>query len=121
MNSTDYEKRTELRKIEMRYIQDLLIKGGCCVICGFNRDPRILELHHIAGRKNSDFVIPVCPNCHRSLSICQESYKVERGKDDKTVQEKVGWTLEGYAILLKLLSYNLQDRSEILLGVGKNG
>lgn len=116
MNIPDYRKRMTDRKSEIKHIQDLIIKGGCCVICGFNQDPRILELHHIAGRKNSDIVIPVCPNCHRSLSMGQEPRKCERGKNDKSNTEKIGWNLEGYSHLLRLLSFNLQEQSEILFG-----
>jgi hypothetical protein len=114
--SDDYRKGREDKKNEIRYIQDLLIKGGCCVICGFNRDPKIIELHHIAGWKNSDIVIPVCPNCHRSLSMGQEPRKIERGKDEKSEFERMGWRMDGYSLLLKLISYDFKEDSEILLG-----
>ena len=116
MNRMEHRKELEQRRSEIKYIQDLIIKGGYCVLCGFNRDPRILELHHIAGRKNSDVVIPLCPNCHRSLSMSQEPDKIERGKDEKTDEKKIGWNMQGYSLLMKLLSYNLQDQAEILLG-----
>jgi hypothetical protein len=121
MNCDDYRERLDNRKTEMRLIHDLFIKGGSCIICGNNQDPRILELHHIAGRKNSDVTIPVCSNCHRTLSMGQEPRKFERGKDDKTDQEKLAWNLDDYALLFKLLSYNLQEQSQSLLGVDIDG
>lgn len=116
MDEADYRNRMEIRNREMKHLEDLLAKGGCCVICGYNSDPRILEQHHIAGKKNRDITIPVCPNCHRSLSIGQEPLKIERGRDSKTDLEKLGWHLDGYFLLLRLLSIDLLEQSKKIFG-----
>lgn len=43
-----------------------------CAICGWNKDERILEVHHIdENRKNNklDNLIILCPICHRYLTL----------------------------------------------------
>lgn len=40
---------------------------GCCLYCG-EINPFMLNNHHIFGRKNSDFTITLCENCHASFT-----------------------------------------------------
>lgn len=43
-----------------------------CGICGWNKDERILEVHHIdENRQNNDIhnLIILCPNCHKFLTL----------------------------------------------------
>ena len=44
-----------------------------CMNCGED-DPRIIELHHIEGRTNSDELTPLCKNCHAKVSIEQNKF-----------------------------------------------
>jgi hypothetical protein len=42
-----------------------------CIICGSSGP---LELHHVAGRNNSETVVPVCRPCHERLSERQNGW-----------------------------------------------
>jgi hypothetical protein len=42
-----------------------------CIICGSSGP---LELHHVAGKNNSDTVVPVCRPCHERLSERQNGW-----------------------------------------------
>ncbi len=70
------------RKIKLLSIQ---YKGGKCQICGYNKYPGALDLHHVYGQKSFgigdkgytrsweitkkelDKCILVCANCHREV------------------------------------------------------
>jgi hypothetical protein len=45
-----------------------------CYLCGVD-DLRLLELHHIAGRANGEFAVPLCLNCHAIQSDFQEDFR----------------------------------------------
>jgi hypothetical protein len=70
------------RKIKLMAIE---YKGGKCQICGYDKYPGALDLHHISGKKDFgigdkgytrswerikqelDKCILVCANCHREI------------------------------------------------------
>ncbi|MCX6760964.1 MAG: HNH endonuclease signature motif containing protein [Candidatus Nealsonbacteria bacterium] len=70
------------RKIKLMSVE---YKGGKCQICGYNKYPGALDLHHINGKKSFgisakgytrsweitkkelDKCILVCSNCHREI------------------------------------------------------
>ena len=70
------------RKIKLLAIQ---YKGGKCQVCGYNKYPGALDLHHIDGQKSFgiadkgytrswettkkelDKCVLVCANCHREI------------------------------------------------------
>jgi len=73
------KRRRKIRDLAVQY------KGGKCQICGYNKYPGALDLHHINGKKEFgigdkgytrswekvktelDKCILVCANCHREL------------------------------------------------------
>lgn len=78
-----------------------------CVICG-ETDPRCMEDHHLAGRKNDEQTVNTCRNCHRKLSDDQRDHpkQVEPPKD---ALEAIGYFLLGLADLFALLIEKLRD------------
>lgn len=43
-----------------------------CLCCGWNEDPRILEVHHIDENRNNnrlDNLCILCPTCHRKITL----------------------------------------------------
>ena len=43
-----------------------------CAICGWNKDERVLEVHHIDENRNNnniDNLIILCPTCHKFLTL----------------------------------------------------
>ncbi len=64
----EYRKAT-LRKSEVGLCHNCADKKhikGTCWLC--RRDHLPLEKHHLAGRKNASFTVPICLNCHAMLS-----------------------------------------------------
>jgi len=85
----EYEAIRNSRYQDELAIDSMVMNGGCCWICGYLEDPLILEQHHIAGRRNSDFTITVCPNCHRRLSMNQRSWAKEWTCKDNSPETKI--------------------------------
>jgi len=52
-----------------------------CTICGED-NPDVIELHHVDGRNNSDWIKPLCKNCH--IKITAEQNKVNPKKRSRT-------------------------------------
>jgi len=85
------------RKIKLLAVE---YKGGKCQICGYNKYPGALDLHHIYGDKSFgisdkgytrswekvkqelDKCILICANCHREIEagITQPSEEIRNGK-----------------------------------------
>lgn len=81
----EWRKRTKIKLVEY--------KGGCCEVCGYNKNIKVLQFHHtnpnekdftIGGKswsferliKEADKCILVCANCHIEIhdSIEKEKY-----------------------------------------------
>ena len=58
---------------ENKWIEQFISAQGYCIVCGHN-DPLDLELHHIAGRKNSPVTVSLCRNCHGRISRRQRHW-----------------------------------------------
>jgi hypothetical protein len=42
----------------------------------------VLELHHIAGRRNSEAMVVLCANCHKRQSDAQEDHDPDLRRED---------------------------------------
>jgi hypothetical protein len=100
---------------EIKWIEDILSKHGCCLICFYYDNPLILEKHHIAGRNNLNLTITVCPNCHRILTKKQESWDIDWKNTDNTEIKKLAFTLMGRSEVLKMMVKVDKDFAEKLL------
>ena len=75
------EKIREKGYGKMKYLKELL--GNCCSTCGYNKEPKILQFHHLRDKKfnlsssksrklERDLeeikkCVLLCPNCHWEL------------------------------------------------------
>lgn len=127
VNDVEYKEELEIRRRDIQEIDRIIESGGCCLICGFSGDPTIIEGyrvasertiiedHHIAGRKNSDVTICVCPNCHRWLSNKQNAQDAEDKRSDNSPNKKLALVLRGMAHVDALKSKMLKEESDKLL------
>ena len=74
---TKYARRIKSEATSMR--NKIIDDKGKCEICGMSYKP-ILQIHHILpvsnwGNNDSDNVICVCPNCHKTLHHIYQSFK----------------------------------------------
>ena len=67
----DKELAREARK--QRRLETLGMNEPRCGTCD-ERDDRVLEAHHVAGRKNDPATVIVCRNCHRKVTDDQEDH-----------------------------------------------
>jgi len=116
----DHSNEIQGRIKDKHWIEELIEKGGCCWVCGYYEDPRIIrdkiiELHHIAGKTNSKIMIPVCPTCHAKLSLSQSSWPEDWTLKDNDPKVKQAMMLRGLSELDKLKSFIERELSESLL------
>ncbi len=105
------QKREAARERKAR--ERLGFENFRCATCGEN-DPRCLELHHIAGQKFCDDVVPVCRNCHRKLSDDQKDHPQPIGGDPDWL-ERVGRFLLGLADFLLLIAKTLKQFGQTMI------
>jgi hypothetical protein len=87
-----------------------------CGMCG-EGDARVLESHHIAGRKHHKSTTPICRNCHRKLSDAQRDHPqaIEGGG----TLETIGHFLLGLADLLAIAVAKLREFGRQLIDEAK--
>jgi hypothetical protein len=84
-----------------RALERLGTNNPQCPFCGCD-NPLALELHHVAGRAFDDMQVPVCRNCHRTLSDWQKDHPTCIG-DQPNELERIGHALVGLADMFELL------------------
>jgi hypothetical protein len=67
-----------------------------CIICGSSGP---LELHHVAGKNNSDTVVPVCRPCHERLSERQNGWDPRWIRADNSPELRESLFLRGLSDL----------------------
>lgn len=81
----DRQPRNQKPSEKQRKIKLLKLKGGCCIVCGFNKSKSALDFHHLdPSKKDPDIVLTknmgwdklitevnkcviLCSNCHRMV------------------------------------------------------
>lgn len=107
--------KTELNR-EIRCQRRLEVLGTNhprCANCG-EGDDRVLELHHVAGRRHDDLTVIECRNCHRKLSDCQRDHPWTAPCADPFLAA-VGNFLLGLADMLRLIVEKLAGFGEELI------
>lgn len=100
---------------EQHWIETIIERGGCCLICGYNDNPLIIEEHHFAGKHNSNITIPVCPICHRELSNKQNGWDKEWTLPNNPPEKRLAFMLKGLAEIQLLSGRILKDASDSML------
>jgi len=105
----DYFK--DISKIieENKWIEQFISAQGYCLVCGHN-DPLDLELHHIAGRKNSSVTVSLCRNCHGKISRRQRNWPKVWLNDNNPINICDAILLRGYSDLYRLVSEKYLER-----------
>lgn len=107
----DIELARETRR--QRRLEALGTNEPRCGTCG-ERDDRVFEGHHVAGRKNDSATVIVCRNCHRKVSDDQEDHPPFDKAADPLLQA-IGHFLLGLADLLRLAIEKLSEFGHALI------
>lgn len=111
----DYRKNQRDRKREVELCLQLTSTGGFCVLCGYHTDPLNIQWHHIAGRKHDDVTIPVCLNCHSSLSRMQNGRPMFWYEENLPPELKMALILRGQSDANQLISIQLRQLSDQMI------
>jgi len=110
----DYKSRVRREvRIEEAFRKTVQLAGRC-LFCGYNRDPRVLEAHHIIGKKRGGPLVILCPTCHRELTLRQRPKMLEQHADSTIswlgfMLEGIGEVLIFCGKLLKEVSIQISD------------
>ena len=110
--SYDYNARRQ------KTLQRLGTRNPRCAVCGYD-DWRVLELHHVAGRKFSSETVILCANCHRKASDLQKDHPPITD-DLPHLTECRGRLLLGLADLNRVLGERLDREGRFLIEEGRD-
>lgn len=95
MTTEKFETKREIEQV-MRKV----LENPVCIICG-EQDPRVIQRHHLLGRRVSDVTGPLCANCHAKITSGQ-NYLVNKSKTWKS--DSPAYAFYTYAALCKALA-----------------
>jgi len=85
-------------------------KGGkppiACAVCGED-NKNLIEMHHVDGRNNSDWVKPLCKNCHAKVTAEQNKLSPKVRSKGASLQNKRAFNIISIGALLKELGDRL--------------
>ncbi len=87
-----------------------------CEICGKKLSKRSHEIHHVAGRLNSDICVDVCIPCHRTITSRQMLWDVRWRSNDNLDNVKMAFLLQGLREILVLRGEKLNQPKIIEIG-----
>jgi hypothetical protein len=93
---TEFEKRLSEATAWAEWARAGAPNANGCIICGSSGP---LELHHVAGRNNSETVVPVCRPCHERLSERQNGWDPRWIRQDNPPELKESLFLRGLSDL----------------------
>ena len=77
-----------------------------CAVCGED-NPKVIEIHHVEGRNNSDWVKPLCKNCHAKITAEQNKLSPKVRSSDASLQNKRAFNIISIGALLRELGNRL--------------
>ncbi|WP_342305549.1 HNH endonuclease signature motif containing protein [Methanolobus sp. ZRKC5] len=83
-----------------------------CAVCGED-NKEVIEMHHVDGRNNSDWVKPLCQNCHIKITAEQNKLSPKTRSKDTSLQNLKAFNIISIGALLRDLGQRL-----INLGMG---
>ena len=107
------EKEFAREARKQRRLETLGTNDPRCGTCD-ERDDRVLEAHHVAGRKNDPTTVIVCRNRHRKVSDDQEDHPAFEKAADPMLQAICHFLL-GLADLLRLAIEKLSEFGHALI------
>lgn len=107
------DEKFERERREQRRLEKLGTENPCCGLCSEN-DSRVLELHHIAGRKFDDTMAILCRNCHRRVTDDAKDHPVIDPSADPLLA-MIGKFLLGLADMLQLVVAKLCEFGRALV------
>lgn len=79
MDKENYKKSIRKNKKFLRNTQENIRNEKknkkppiACVVCGEDNS-EVIEMHHVDGRNNSDWIKPLCKNCHTKITAEQNN------------------------------------------------
>lgn len=84
----------------------------CCINCAED-DERVIEIHHVYGKSNSEETVPLCKNCH--VKVTKEQNKLPRTvrSGNASSDDKLRFILVSIGALLEMIGKQLR-----LIGLG---
>ena len=73
MKCTNLDEELDVAIKETRIIAKIIELDSTCLMC-FQSDTRVIEGHHVGGKNNSEFIVPLCANCHVLATKNQLNY-----------------------------------------------
>jgi hypothetical protein len=84
--------------------------GLCCCVCGEDYseviefyDSDVIASHHVDGKNNSDYKIPLCKNCHTKITLEQNSLSPADRSSNASSLKKRAFNLITHGALLKVM------------------
>ncbi|MDA0525459.1 HNH endonuclease [Methanococcoides alaskense] len=77
-----------------------------CVSCGED-DANVIELHHVEGRNNSNWVKPLCKNCHTKITVEQNKLSPKARSKNASLENLKAFNIISIGALLKELGQRL--------------
>ena len=114
MNKHDYERERRRQK----RLEKLGTNDPHCGLCG-ESDDRVLELHHIAGRKHDDALAIICRNCHRVVTDDQKDHPAFDPAADPMLAS-IGHFLLGLVDMLRVVIVKLSEFALTLIDRSRN-
>jgi transcription elongation factor Elf1 len=77
-----------------------------CAVCGED-NKTVIEMHHVDGRNNSEWIKPLCKNCHAKITAEQNKLSPRVRSKDASLQNLRAFNIISIGALLRELGERL--------------